>query len=248
MLASLLRRLNKRRLDRLAFGRVPAFRAYELFMERYRAAAEFLDPRPAACATPRRAILDVGAGEGLLKYFLLAPDLDWHGVELNPRRRRLCESLGYRMVALDVARERLPYIDASFDLVAASHVLEHLVDRDFALGEFDRVLKPGGLLFLAVPVKLAPFAALLNAYYALKYRALPTETAHAYSLGSLTSWLDEALGDRYAVRDLRGLRLVSARRRASWEEHEGFWRFNVWWGRRFPALTPEVNVILEKRR
>jgi SAM-dependent methyltransferase len=244
----MLRRLNKRRLDRLAFGRVPAFRSYELFMERYRAAAEFLAPRDPDCESPRRAILDVGAGEGYLRYFLDAPDLDWHGIELNPRRRRLCEHLGYRMTALDIARERFPYADASFDLVAASHVLEHLVDRDHALGEIDRVLKPGGLLFLAVPVKLPPFATLLNAYYAMKSRVRPAETAHAYSLRSLKRWLRGRLGERYATRDLRGLRLISARRRADWEEHEGFWRFNVWWGRTFPALTPEVNVILEKRR
>jgi len=243
----MLKRFNKRALDRLAFGRVPAFRSHELFMERYRAAAEFLDPRPVDCATPRRALLDLGSGEGLLKYFVTAADIDWHGVEQSAKRRRLCAWLGYRMVDVDIASDRLPYPDASFDLVAASHVLEHLTDRDHCLREIDRVLKPGGLLFLALPVKLAPFAWLLNTYYRLKVRALAAETAHAFSAASLQVWLRGVLGDRYVVRDLRGLRLISARRRANWEESERFYRFNTWWGRRYPALTPEVNLILEKR-
>jgi SAM-dependent methyltransferase len=246
VLSALLKRVNKRRLDRLAFGRIPAFRTYELFMERYRATAELFNPRPTDCKTERRAILDLGSGEGLLKYFVTAPDLDWHGIEQSAKRRRLCAWLGYTMVDVDIARERFPYPDASFDLVAASHVLEHLVDRDHCLREIDRVLKPGGLVFIAVPVKVPPLDAVLNAYYALKTRALAAETAHAFSAWSLRSWVKEVLGDRYKVRDLRGLRLISARRRANWEESETFYRFNTWWGRRFPALTPEVNLILQK--
>ena len=49
---------NRQRLPRLAFGRVPAYCSYELFFERYRAAAEVLNPRapgaPVSPATSRR--------------------------------------------------------------------------------------------------------------------------------------------------------------------------------------------------
>ncbi|MND06470.1 hypothetical protein D3C83_278630 [compost metagenome] len=65
---------------------------------------------------------------------------------------------------------------------------------------------------------------------------------------SLRRHLAERYGDRFAVVDQRGLRLISARKRADWEEREWFWRFNRWWGRRFPALTPEVNLFLRKLR
>lgn len=237
---------NRQRLPRLAFGRVPAYCSYELFFERYRAAAEVLNPRPADAPATRR-ILDVGSGEGFLKYFVDAPDWEWHGIEWHERRRRLCEWLGYRMAAIDVAAEHLPYPDAHFDAVAASHVLEHLPDRDHALDELARVLKPGGLLFIAVPIKVPPLDRLLNAFYALKRRRRPTETAHAYSLASLRAHLDARYRDGFEVVDQRGLRLISARKRADWEEREWFWRFNRWWGRRFPALTPEVNLFLRKR-
>jgi predicted SAM-dependent methyltransferase len=50
--------------------------------------------------------------------------------------------------------DRLPFIaDGSVDLIYACHVLEHFKRRevDSVLGEWFRVLKPGGILRLAVP-------------------------------------------------------------------------------------------------
>lgn len=247
-------------LARLAFGRVPAYRQYELFFERYRAAAEFLDPRPSALGAwpggrPRR-ILDVGCGEGFLKRFVTAPDLEWHGTEVIARRAELCAALGYAIGSVDPATQHLPYPDAHFDAVAACHVLEHLDQRERVLAELDRVLAPGGLLFIAVPIKLPPLHWLLNLYYTAKIGMVRGETTQAYSLGSFRAELERAFavsahpqgcGARYRIVDLRGLRLISARKRVAWEDHEGFYRFNIAWGRRFPALTPEVNVVMEKR-
>jgi len=126
-------------------------------------------------------------------------------------------------------------------------VLEHMEQRLAMLGELDRVLRPGGLLFIAVPIKVPPLHALLNLYYRAKVGMVRGETTTAFSLASLRAELAAVYGERYHIVDLRGLRLISARKRATWEDHEGFYRFNVAWGRRFPALTPEVNVILEKR-
>jgi SAM-dependent methyltransferase len=46
----------------------------------------------------------------------------------------------------------LPFADASYDLVFASHVLEHIQDDMAALAEIRRVLKPGGIAVLPVPL------------------------------------------------------------------------------------------------
>jgi SAM-dependent methyltransferase len=47
---------------------------------------------------------------------------------------------------------RLPYHDASFDLVCAFDVIEHVADDSAALGELTRVLKDDGLLICSVPL------------------------------------------------------------------------------------------------
>ena len=43
--------------------------------------------------------------------------------------------------------ESIPYPDGSFDAVIANHMLYHVPDRVQAIGEIERVLKPGGHLF-----------------------------------------------------------------------------------------------------
>jgi len=47
--------------------------------------------------------------------------------------------------------EALPLGDGTLDFLLASHVIEHMPDTIGALGEWDRVLRPGGILFLIAP-------------------------------------------------------------------------------------------------
>lgn len=47
---------------------------------------------------------------------------------------------------------RLPFADASYDIVYASHVLEHILDDRTAVAEIKRILKPGGIAILPVPL------------------------------------------------------------------------------------------------
>lgn len=51
---------------------------------------------------------------------------------------------------------RLSFADASYDLVIASHVLEHIQDDLKALAEIKRILKPGGVAILPVPTFKTP--------------------------------------------------------------------------------------------
>jgi ubiquinone/menaquinone biosynthesis C-methylase UbiE len=48
--------------------------------------------------------------------------------------------------------EHIPFLDNSFDLVFASHVLEYVENDTQAISEIKRVLRPGGLAMLPVPV------------------------------------------------------------------------------------------------
>jgi SAM-dependent methyltransferase len=76
---------------------------------------------------------------------------------ITPWLQRMCASvvtadLNGRGAAkpLDICAIDQP--DHSFDLVYASHVLEHVADDDRALREIVRVLRPGGWAVLPVPI------------------------------------------------------------------------------------------------
>lgn len=53
----------------------------------------------------------------------------------------------------------LPYTDGCFDLVAAFDIIEHVEDDVRALGEIRRVLAPGGIVLLSVPLHPARWTA-----------------------------------------------------------------------------------------
>lgn len=57
---------------------------------------------------------------------------------------------------------KLPFADASFDAVLACHMLYHVSDARIALGEFKRVLRPGGILAATTNLEgnMEPFYAL----------------------------------------------------------------------------------------
>lgn len=52
----------------------------------------------------------------------------------------------------NVDLQSLPFGDASYDFVFASHVLEHIPDDTKAIREIRRILTPGGIAVLPVPI------------------------------------------------------------------------------------------------
>ena len=48
--------------------------------------------------------------------------------------------------------QELPFASGSYDFVFASHVLEHVRDDRRAIGEIRRILRPGGIAVLPVPI------------------------------------------------------------------------------------------------
>jgi SAM-dependent methyltransferase len=72
------------------------------------------------------------------------------GVDIDEEAVGYCRERGLLDVRLG-ALEKLPFADASFDLVTALDVVEHLDDDLAALREIGRVLRPGGQLLMTVP-------------------------------------------------------------------------------------------------
>jgi SAM-dependent methyltransferase len=90
-------------------------------------------------------------------------------LETSPRlgplyRERMAEVVAYtasdydqslHSAALTLDLQDLALPDASVDVVLTPHVLEHVPDTDRALAELRRVLRPGGRVFLQVPLPQA---------------------------------------------------------------------------------------------
>jgi ubiquinone/menaquinone biosynthesis C-methylase UbiE len=233
---------KKKEKTELAFGKIPAYCKYELFMERYRSAAEFIQRAHVNLETLK--LLDVGSGNGYLKYFCDFGNIEWHGIEIWEERLKDCETLGYHMHWCDIDTDNLPFDNEYFDVVVASHVLEHLKNRDLAIREIYRVLKVYGLLIVGTPIKPILISNLLNFLYS--FRVINKgETAYNFDLYSLKRFLRQNLPSARII-DTRGFRIISARKTRDWENHLNFYKFNTYVGKTFPALTPEVNVVMVK--
>jgi SAM-dependent methyltransferase len=102
-------------------------------------------PRPAG--GERARALDLGAGQGALSALLLRAGYDVSACDLFPEFFR-CPGVECRR---SDAHDRLPYTDASFDLVACFEVVEHLESHASLFREIARVLRPGGTLVFTTP-------------------------------------------------------------------------------------------------
>jgi SAM-dependent methyltransferase len=119
------------------------------FAGRRRIIAAFVAEICRAMKDERARILDVGCGTGA-NLELLAQYGDAEGVDISADALAFCRARGLEKVRLGAA-ETLPYEDASFDLVTALDVVEHLDDDVAGLREMRRVLRPGGRALLFVP-------------------------------------------------------------------------------------------------
>jgi len=122
-------------------------------------------------------LLDIGCGTGRLLDRL--PRFERFGVDIS---LAYLGRLRERQIEAALARvEALPHADASFDVVSATDVLEHVIDLHAACLEMTRVLKPEGLCCVRVPYRedLAPY---LAEGYPYRFAHLRSFDEHALKL------------------------------------------------------------------
>lgn len=100
--------------------------------------------------------LDIGAGRGIASYALAREGFSVTALEPDPSSlvgagaiRKLAQEASLPIVVCEEFSEKLPFPDASFDIVFGRAVLHHARDLPAACREVFRVLKPGGR-FIAV--------------------------------------------------------------------------------------------------
>jgi SAM-dependent methyltransferase len=112
---------------------------------------------------PRARVLDAGCGYGRVAVPLAAAGHEVAGLDLSPEliaaARAAAAAQGVEVAFTVGSMTRLPYADGSFDAViclwSAFHELLEEREQDAALGEFRRVLAPGGLGLVEGPLPVA---------------------------------------------------------------------------------------------
>jgi ubiquinone/menaquinone biosynthesis C-methylase UbiE len=96
-------------------------------------------------------ILEIGCSAGPLQQILHTDGYtNLTGIDISENAIKLAEQRGVPNVSV-MDGAKLDFADASFDLVVASDVLEHIEDEELAVREWARVLRPGGCMIVFVP-------------------------------------------------------------------------------------------------
>ncbi|MCA9440884.1 MAG: class I SAM-dependent methyltransferase [Candidatus Omnitrophica bacterium] len=92
-------------------------------------------------------VLEIGCGRAWLRDYLNGKGSKYIGIDLVPSRKE-GETLGPDLLG---SSELLPFSAESFDSLICIDAYEHFPHPDHAAREFQRVLKPGGEVFISTP-------------------------------------------------------------------------------------------------
>lgn len=109
---------------------------------------------------------DVGAGTGYSMYKAQSLGFQIYGIEPSLNEHGVTDP-GLKDIINHVQQgcaEQLPFADGFFQVVYASHSLEHFEDRHKGLSEMVRVLDEKGLAVIIVPTGIMAFISLISQY------------------------------------------------------------------------------------
>jgi ubiquinone/menaquinone biosynthesis C-methylase UbiE len=164
----------------------------------------------AAAVRKGEQVLDVACGTGVLTRAAAARAGRATGLDVNPGMLAVARKRGGGIDWRESRAEALPFADGSFDVVLSQFGLMFFEDRDAALREMLRVLRPGGRLAIAVwdSLERAPGYAAMAALLERLFGAEIAGALHApYCLGdreALARLLEQAGADGVAVETIDG--------------------------------------------
>jgi SAM-dependent methyltransferase len=236
---------------KLAFGAEPSKRTYRLRLARYKALAEAVAAYVTGAPAPDRfCLLDVGAGSGRSMRYIEAEKvahlIDFSGLDLKHRRLKSVYSPErWRLYQGDI-QNRTPFESGSFDIVLCEQVVEHLDDPAAAMREIARVLKPGGLLVMGVPIFPWGVSHLrrLIVHVSKKYFGISHSHVQTFNNRSVTHLV--GADNRFVICSMYGLRTVSGGVLSKLEDFRWWFRFNRWFGHIAPSLCTEIQVVARR--
>jgi len=176
---------------------------------------------------PARA-LELGCAEAsfLIEAFGRFPDCRWTGVDVSAYALARSREVLPTAALCRCTVTELPFADASFDLVTAFDVLEHVPDLPAALKEIRRVIRHRGTLVASVPVYDGPMGVLV--------RALDRDPTHVHRRNRRW-WLSERLNADFRLLRWHGV----------WRYYLGrYWHFR---SQIFRCVSPAIVTAWEPR-
>jgi 2-polyprenyl-3-methyl-5-hydroxy-6-metoxy-1,4-benzoquinol methylase len=139
-------------------------------------------------------LLDVGCSSGKFSCRFIKKGFQVYGIDYAEKRVNEAKHKGLNAVVGDITK-KLPFADGFFDIVLAGELIEHVIDTDGLIAEFNRVLKPRGVLIVTTP-NLASFEnrlrLLLGIYPAwTNYSVEPPNHIRSYTLPVLIKQLKQ---------------------------------------------------------
>ncbi|MBM3396958.1 MAG: class I SAM-dependent methyltransferase, partial [Betaproteobacteria bacterium] len=105
-------------------------------------------------------VLDVPAGSGALSYMLLSKGIDVVSADLFPEAFLVP---GKSCLRVDL-NEQLPFDDGTFDAIVCIEGIEHIESPHLLAREANRILRPGGNIYISTPNILSIRSRLSNLF------------------------------------------------------------------------------------
>lgn len=128
-------------------------------------------------------ILDIGSGEGenLLHFSLLFPKINLFAIEPSTDSQMHLNKFNVNVIDNDVNNSWEINHKNKFDIIIMRHVLEHFLDPVKIMKKVNSVLKPDGIVYIAVPNALKPKGNLENFWF----RVVHTYYFNKYTLENI---------------------------------------------------------------
>ncbi|MDR1930010.1 MAG: methyltransferase domain-containing protein, partial [Treponema sp.] len=131
-------------------------------------------------------VLDIGCAAGALLETLSARGWEAAGVEISSPQAAYCRKRGLRVFDKPLEENHLP--PESFDVVLASHLIEHLNDPGRFAAEVFLILKKGGAFYVTTP-NIQGFQARI---FGNRWRSAIFDHLYLFSVKTLTGLLENA--------------------------------------------------------
>lgn len=199
-------------------------------------------------------LLDVGCDQGISMRYLEAhpghEHVRYHGADLFPGGMEcVYKREQWRLDQVNLEQGMPQLASDGYDVVVCEQVLEHLHQCRSALDELIRVLRPGGLLIVGVPI--FPCGAHLVRRHLVPHfdRLMGVKKVRGHVQAFSKSSFLQMLSDtgELSVEQVRGFRFVSGGPLRPLEYCRWWWQLNRRLGKLLPSFCTEIQVLARKQ-